>query len=106
MSSTTEKGTHTTTHAELHALSDDSYVVDTPGVREFGVRDVHPKDLAHYFPDLSPYVNACQFPDCTHDHEPNCAVKAAVERGDVHAERHESYLAILESLREEQAPEY
>ena len=106
VSSTTEKGTHTTTHAELHALSDDSYVVDTPGVREFGVRDVHPKDLAHYFPDLSPYVNACQFPDCTHDHEPNCAVKAAVERGDVHAERHESYLAILESLREEHSPEY
>ena len=106
VSTTTEKGTHTTTHAELHALSSDSYVVDTPGVREFGVRDVHPKDLAHYFPDLAPHVNACQFPDCTHDHEPNCAVKAAVERGDVHPERHASYLAILESLREEQAPEY
>jgi ribosome biogenesis GTPase len=81
-------------------------VVDTPGVREFGVHNVHPKDLAHYFPDLAPYVNRCQFPDCTHDHEPNCAVKAAVERGDIHPERHESYLAILESLQEEQTPEY
>jgi len=106
VSDTTDKGTHTTTHAELHALSTGGYVVDTPGVREFGVRDVHPKDLAHYFPDLAPYVNACQFPDCTHDHEPNCAVKAAVDWGDVHPERHESYLAILESLREKQAPEY
>jgi ribosome biogenesis GTPase len=106
VSDTTEKGTHTTTHAELHALSTGGFVVDTPGVREFGVRNVHPKDLAHYFPDLAPYVNTCQFPDCTHDHEPNCAVKAAVDRGDVHPERHESYLAILESLQEEQTPEY
>ena len=67
---------------------------------------MHPKDLAHFFPDLAPYVNACEFPDCTHDHEPGCAVKAAVKRGDIHPERHESYLAILESLREEQTPEY
>jgi ribosome biogenesis GTPase len=106
VSTKTKKGTHTTTHAELHPLSNGGYVVDTPGIREFGLRDVHPKDLAYYFPDLAPYVNDCAFPDCTHDHEPNCAVKAAVERGDIHPERHESYLAILESLQEEQAPEY
>lgn len=106
VSQKTEKGTHTTTHAELHPLSNGGYVIDTPGLREFGVRNVHPNDLAHYFPDLAPYVNACQFDDCTHDHEPNCAVKAAVERGDVHRERHESYLAILESLQEEHEPEY
>ena len=106
VSEKTKKGTHTTTHAELHPLSNDGYVIDTPGVREFGVRDVHPKDLAYYFPDLEPYVNECKFPDCTHDHEPGCAVKAAVQRGDIHRARHESYLAILESLREEQTPEY
>jgi ribosome biogenesis GTPase len=106
VSSKTKKGTHTTTHAELHPLSNGGYVIDTPGLREFGVREVHPKDLAHYFPDLAPYVNACQFPDCTHAHEPNCAVKAAVERGDIHPERHESYLRILESLQEEHEPEY
>jgi ribosome biogenesis GTPase len=106
VSEKTRKGTHTTTHAELHPLSNGGYVVDTPGIREFGLQDVHPKDLAHYFPDLAPYVNACQFPDCTHDHEPGCAVKDAVQRGDIHPERHESYLAILASLREEQAPEY
>ncbi|MFB6098771.1 MAG: ribosome small subunit-dependent GTPase A [Salinibacter sp.] len=106
VSEKTRKGTHTTTHAELHPLSNGGYVVDTPGIREFGLRDVHPKDLAHYFPDLAPYVNACEFPDCTHDHEPDCAVKAAVERGDIHPERYESYLAILETLREEHTPNY
>jgi ribosome biogenesis GTPase len=106
VSEKTRKGTHTTTHAELHPLSNGGYVVDTPGIREFGLREVRPKDLAHFFPDLAPYVNDCAFPDCTHDHEPNCAVKAAVERGDIHPERHESYLAILESLQEEQTPEY
>lgn len=106
VSSDTRKGTHTTTHAELYSLSTGGFAIDTPGIREFGVRDVHPKDLAHYFPDLAPYVNACQFPDCTHDHEPECAVKAAVERGDVHTERYESYLRILESLQEEQEPTY
>ena len=106
VSEKTRKGTHTTTHAELHPLSNGGYVVDTPGIREFGLRDVHPKDLAHFFPDLAPYLNACEFPDCTHDHEPGCAVKAAVERGDIHPERHKSYLAILDSLQEEQTPEY
>jgi ribosome biogenesis GTPase len=102
VSESTRKGTHTTTHAELHPLSIGGYVVDTPGIREFGVREVHPKDLGHYMPDLAPYVNECQFPDCTHDHEPGCAVKAAVERGDIHPGRYDSYLRILDSLQEEE----
>jgi ribosome biogenesis GTPase len=102
VSDSTRKGTHTTTHAELHPLSFGGYLVDTPGIREFGVREVHPKDLAHFFPDLAPYVNECKFPDCTHDHEPGCSIKAAVERGDVHRERYESYLRILSSLQEEE----
>ncbi len=106
VSSKTEKGTHTTTHAELHPLSSGGYVVDTPGIREFGVRDVHPADLAHYFPDLRPYVNECQFPDCTHDHEPGCAVKEAVERADIHPERYDSYLNILYSLQENEEARY
>ncbi|MFO8100244.1 MAG: ribosome small subunit-dependent GTPase A [Salinibacter sp.] len=100
VSESTRKGTHTTTHAELHPLSFGGYVVDTPGIREFGLRDVHPKDLAHFFPDLAPYVNACKFPDCTHDHEPGCAIKDAVELGHVHPSRYESYLHILASLQE------
>jgi ribosome biogenesis GTPase len=106
VSESTHKGTHTTTHAELHPLSGGGYLVDTPGIREFGVREVHPKDLGHYMPDLAPYVNECQFPDCTHDHEPGCAVKAAVERGDIHPDRYDSYLRILESLQEEQEKQF
>jgi ribosome biogenesis GTPase len=102
VSESTHKGTHTTTHAELHPLSVGGYLVDTPGIREFGIRGVHPKDLGHFMPDLAPYVNQCQFPDCTHDHEPGCAVKEAVERGDVHTDRYDSYLRILESLQEEE----
>lgn len=100
VSDSTRKGTHTTTHAELHALSFGGYVVDTPGIREFGLRDVHPKDLAHFLPDLAPYVNTCKFPDCTHDHEPGCAIKDAVEQGHVHPARYESYLHILQSLQD------
>ncbi|MFB6247085.1 MAG: ribosome small subunit-dependent GTPase A [Salinibacter sp.] len=102
VSTSTRKGTHTTTHAELHPLPFGGYLVDTPGVREFGVREVHPKDLAHFFPDLAPFVNECQFPDCTHDHEPGCAVKAALERDAIHPARYDSYLRILDSLQEEE----
>lgn len=102
VSESTRKGTHTTTHAELHALSIGGYLVDTPGIREFGLRGVHPKDLAHFFPDLAPYVNECKFPDCTHDHEPGCAVKAAVDRDAVHPERYDNYLSILHSLQTEE----
>jgi ribosome biogenesis GTPase len=102
VSTSTRKGTHTTTHAELHPLSFGGYLVDTPGIREFGVREVHPNDLGHYFPDLAPFVNECQFPDCTHDHEPGCAVKAALERDAIHSARYDSYLRILRSLQEEE----
>ena len=106
VSESTHKGTHTTTHAELHPLSVGGYVVDTPGIREFGVREVHPMDLGHFMPDLAPYVNDCQFPDCTHDHEPGCAVKAAVERGAIHPDRYDSYLRILDSLQEEEEKKF
>lgn len=106
VSTSTNKGTHTTTHAELHPLSFGGYLVDTPGIREFGVRDVHPKDLAHFFPDLVPYVNECKFPDCTHDHEPGCAIKAALDRYAIHPERYDSYLRILHSLQDEEAKKF
>lgn len=106
VSTKTRKGTHTTTHAELHPLSIGGHVVDTPGIREFGIRAVHPADLAHFFPDLRPYVNECQFPDCTHDHEPGCAVKEAVGAAHIHPDRYESYLHILHSLQEEEEARY
>lgn len=100
VSEKTQKGTHTTTNAALHPLSDGGYVVDTPGIREFGIIDLAPNELAFFFVEFLPYLNACRFDDCTHDHEPGCAIKEAVEQGEVHAERYQSYLNILVSLRE------
>lgn len=98
VSEKTQKGKHTTTFAELHPLPFGGYVVDTPGIREFGILELHPADLAHFFVEFIPYLDACHFPDCTHDHEPKCAVKEAVEAGDIRSRRYESYLNILHSL--------
>lgn len=100
VSQKTSKGTHTTTHAALHPLSNGGYVADTPGIREFGIVDLAPGELAFFFVEFLPYLNECRFDDCTHDHEPGCAIKDAVEEGDVHEARYQSYLNILDSLRE------
>lgn len=99
VSEKTRKGTHTTTYAALHPLSSGGYVVDTPGIREFGILDLEPDELAFFFVEFLDYLNECKFHDCTHDHEPGCAIKEAVEQGDIYERRYESYLNILESLR-------
>jgi ribosome biogenesis GTPase len=100
VSAKTQKGKHTTTFARLHPLSVGGYLVDTPGIREFGILALHPADLAHFFVEFVPYLDACKFDDCTHDHEPGCAVKDAVDAGAIHLRRYESYLNILYSLQE------
>lgn len=100
VSDKTQKGRHTTTFAELHPLSFGGYVVDTPGIREFGMLEIHPADLAHFFVEFIDYLDDCKFQDCTHDHEPGCAVKEAVDEGEIHWRRYESYLNILYSLQE------
>ncbi len=99
VSTSTGKGKHTTTNAALYPLSFGGYLVDTPGIREFGVTGLEPHDLGHYFAEFVPLLPDCRFPTCTHDHEPDCAVKAAVEAGDVSHSRYLSYLSILEGLR-------
>jgi ribosome biogenesis GTPase / thiamine phosphate phosphatase len=99
VSRATRKGKHTTTHAALHALPGGGYVVDTPGIREFGVVDVTPEDLGFYFVEFKPYVNACRFQPCTHDHEPDCAVMNALDEGHITEQRYDSYLSILDSIR-------
>lgn len=100
VSQKTQKGKHTTTFATLYPLSEGGYVVDTPGIREYGIWDMEPADLGGYFVELRPYIPHCRFPDCTHDHEPGCAVTEAVDEGTITPERYASYLNILESLRE------
>ncbi len=104
------KGMHTTTFAEMFDLSHDGRVIDTPGVREFGIVHIPRQELSHYFPEMRSLMNQCQFNNCMHINEPGCAVKANVSDLDitsdqsskypVHADRYISYLSILESIPE------
>jgi ribosome biogenesis GTPase len=94
VSEETQKGRHTTSAAELIPLSFGGYVVDTPGIRQFQLWDVIPEEVAGFFRDLRPYVSRCRFPDCTHTHEDDCAVKDAVADGWIDARRYESYVQI------------
>ena len=89
-----QKGKHTTTTAELIRLSFGGYVVDTPGLRQFMLWDIIPEEVFGLFRDLRPYENLCHFPDCTHTHEEDCAVKIAVGEGKLDIRRYDSYLAI------------
>lgn len=93
------KGKHTTTGSSLLELDGGLRVIDTPGIRSFGLWDISARELASYFPEFAPHVPRCRFRDCTHDHEPRCGVREAVERGEVPQPRMFSYLRILESLR-------
>jgi len=86
-----EKGKHTTTTATLIPLAAGGFLVDTPGIRQFQLWDVIPEEVAGYYRDLRPYINRCRYPDCTHTHEEDCAVKDAVADGRLDARRYESY---------------
>jgi len=88
------KGKHTTTTAELLRLSFGGYVVDTPGLRQFMLWDIIPEEVFGLFRDLRPYENRCHFPNCTHSHEDDCAVRIAVGEGRLDLRRYESYLAL------------
>jgi ribosome biogenesis GTPase / thiamine phosphate phosphatase len=89
------KGVHTTTRVTLHRLSDGGFYADTPGVRTFDVAGLKPEDVALFFREFAPFIDACRFNSCTHDHEPECAVKEAVAKGAATERRYESYLRIL-----------
>lgn len=103
VSEKTQKGKHTTTFATLYPLDNGGWVVDTPGIREYGIWDMTPPELGGYFVEFRPFLPECRFPDCTHDHEPGCAVGEAVDEGLVAEERYGSYLNILASVREGKA---
>jgi ribosome biogenesis GTPase len=96
VSKATEKGLHTTRHVELIPLESGGYVADTPGIRGLAVFDLEPYELDGYFREIAPLVAGCQFGDCTHRNEPNCAVRAAVSDGRVSPERYDSYLRLRE----------
>ena len=94
------KGLHTTTFAEMFDLPDGGQVIDTPGVREFGLVDISKQELSHYFPEMRGLLNDCQFNNCMHINEPGCAVKNAVNAGTVTVDRYASYLGILDTIQE------
>jgi ribosome biogenesis GTPase len=96
VSDVTTKGKHTTTTAELIALDEGGFVVDTPGLRQFELWGTVPGELEAHFIELRPYIRHCHFPDCSHTHETQCAVKDAVHWGQIHPGRYESYRKLFE----------
>lgn len=94
------KGMHTTTFAEMFDLPSGGKIIDTPGMREFGLVDISKQELSHYFPEMRVRINECQFNNCLHINEPGCAVKKAVEEESINLERYISYCNILDSIQE------
>jgi ribosome biogenesis GTPase / thiamine phosphate phosphatase len=90
-----EKGQHATTFAEMHALSFGGYIIDTPGIREFGLVDFDRQEVSERFPEMRQRMQHCRYSNCTHTHEPDCAVKEAVETGEISQRRYDSYLRIF-----------
>ena len=95
ISADTQKGRHVTSGARLLPLACGGYVVDTPGIRQFQLWDLIPEEVAGFYRDLRPYVSLCRFPDCTHTHEDDCAVKNAVADGRLDERRYDSYCHLL-----------
>jgi len=94
------KGIHTTTFAEMHDLEFGGQIIDTPGMREFGLVDISKQELSHYYPEMRSRINDCQFNNCLHVNEPGCAIKKALNEGYIHVERYISYCNILDSINE------
>jgi ribosome biogenesis GTPase len=90
-----EQGKHTTTFAEMHQLQSGGYIIDTPGIRAFGVIDLEKEHYAHYFPEMRELIGACRFHNCQHINEPHCAVKLAVENEEISPSRYQSYLQLM-----------
>jgi len=94
ISAAMDKGKHTTVVRQLFPLKDGGYVADTPGWKSLALWDTHPEEIDAYFPELAPLVAECQFSDCSHTHEPGCAVLAALKAGKIFVERYESFLRL------------
>ena len=90
------KGRHTTTFSTMYPLSEGGALIDTPGIKGFGLIDIEEEELWHYFPEMMHYGRECRFYNCTHTHEPGCAVVAALEEGAISELRYESYLKMMD----------
>jgi ribosome biogenesis GTPase len=98
------KGTHTTTFAEMFDLPGGGYIIDTPGIKEFGIMDLEPEEVSHYFPEMRDRLQGCQFNNCLHTDEKKCAIKDAINAGEISIERYTNYLNILADAK--QIPKY
>ena len=90
------KGVHTTTFAEMFELAPDTYIIDTPGIKELGLIDTSKEEISHYFPEMRNRLNQCRFHNCLHINEPGCAIKDAVGEGEIAESRYMSYLSMME----------
>lgn len=90
------QGKHTTTFAEMHKLQSGGYIIDTPGIRAFGIVDLDKAVLSHYFPEMRALMSECKFNNCKHLNEPSCAIKKAVEEGDIDESRYHNYVQLME----------
>ena len=95
------KGQHTTTFAEMHALTFGGYIIDTPGIKTLSFNHLEPQDITHNFREIFKTGHNCRFSNCTHRNEPGCAVKAAVESGEIHEWRYYNYLQIMEEIEDQ-----
>jgi len=91
-----KSGKHTTTFAEMFELNEGGFIIDTPGIRGFGMTDMEDEPLFHYFPELFRISSACKFNNCKHVNEPDCAVIQALDKGEVRLTRYRSYINLLE----------
>lgn len=95
-----DKGKHTTTYAEMFPLKGGGYIIDTPGIKEFGILDLEPQEVCHYFPEMHPYLGHCKFNNCLHMEEPQCGVRDAFEQGQISYERYKNYMNIVANCQE------
>jgi ribosome biogenesis GTPase / thiamine phosphate phosphatase len=100
ISDATGKGRHTTTATTIYPLADESYIADTPGIRQLGLYGVEVEHLDEYFPEIRPWIDQCYYRDCTHIDEPDCAVLEALEAGKINRERYESYRSLRQPAAE------
>ncbi len=100
ISSSHHKGMHTTTFSEMYEIGEKSYLIDTPGIKGFGMVNMEIDEIAHYFPEIFKESNNCRFNNCSHTHEPGCAVLSAIENHTISQSRYQSYLSIREDLNE------
>lgn len=96
------KGMHTTTFAEMYDIPEGGRIIDTPGMREFAIADITKDEFSHFFPEMKSRLNQCQFNNCMHLNEPDCAIKKAVLAGEIHEDRYISYCTILDSMADQE----